>query len=162
MSTDVIEKVVVLRAPIARVWAALADSEAFGVWFGARFDGPFAVGTRVRGRAVPTEVDDELAASQREVEGMPFVCAVEAMEAPNLLALRWNPRHENATDLDEHPTTVVEFRLEEVDAGTRLSIRESGFDQFSPADRSFIRERNANGWDAQAKLITAYLDRATP
>ena len=159
MSTDVIEKVIVLKAPIQRVWAAIADAERFGVWFGARFDGPFELGKRIRGRAVPTEVDDEVAQSQREVEGMPFVCEVEAVEEPSLFALRWNPRHEHATDLDDHPTTLVTFRLEEVDGGTQLSIRESGFDQFALTDRSIIRDRNANGWDAQAKLITAYLAR---
>lgn len=159
MSTDVIEKVIVLRAPIARVWAAISDAGRFGIWFGARFEGPFELGKRVRGRAVPTQVDDEVAESQREVEGMPFVCEVETAEEPTLFALRWNPRHEHATDLDEHPTTRVTFRLEEVEGGTQLSIRESGFDQFALTDRTTIRERNANGWDAQAKLITAYLAR---
>ncbi|MCR9164357.1 MAG: SRPBCC family protein [Nannocystaceae bacterium] len=159
MSADVIEKVITLNAPIARVWAAIADAERFGVWFGARFEGPFELGKRVRGRAVPTEVDDELAKCQREVEGMPFVCEVETVDEPHVFALRWNPRHEHATDLDEHPTTLVTFRLEEVDGGTQLSIRESGFEQFALTDRTAIRDRNANGWDIQAQLITAYLAR---
>ena len=33
MSTDRIEKSIVLRAPRARVWRALANAEEFGVWF---------------------------------------------------------------------------------------------------------------------------------
>ena len=33
MSTDKIEKQIVLRAPRERVWKALADAEAFGQWF---------------------------------------------------------------------------------------------------------------------------------
>ncbi len=37
MSTDRIEKRVLLRAPRDRVWRALADAEAFGEWFGERY-----------------------------------------------------------------------------------------------------------------------------
>ena len=38
-STDRIEKKVVLRAPRAKVWRALADAPQFGAWFGSRGDG---------------------------------------------------------------------------------------------------------------------------
>jgi uncharacterized protein YndB with AHSA1/START domain len=41
MSTDRIEKRVMLRASLDRVWRAISDSEEFGRWFGVRFDGPF-------------------------------------------------------------------------------------------------------------------------
>jgi len=53
MNTDRIEKQIVLRAPIVRVWAAVSDSQAFGSWFGVAFDGPFAAGTRLAGKIVP-------------------------------------------------------------------------------------------------------------
>ena len=45
MSTDRIEKHVVLRAPLDRVWRAVSDSREFGLWFGVRVDGPFVAGT---------------------------------------------------------------------------------------------------------------------
>src|SRR6516162_10117461 len=48
MSTDRIEKQILLRAPRARVWRALSDSSEFGTWFGMKFDGPFAPGAVVR------------------------------------------------------------------------------------------------------------------
>jgi uncharacterized protein YndB with AHSA1/START domain len=38
MSTDRIEKKVLLHAPLKRVWTALADSTEFGTWFGMKFD----------------------------------------------------------------------------------------------------------------------------
>ena len=41
-----IEKHVVLRAPLDRVWRAISDAEEFGRWFGVRFDGPFVEGPR--------------------------------------------------------------------------------------------------------------------
>ena len=47
MSMDRIEKQVVLRAPMDRVWRAISDSHEFGRWFGARIDGPFVAGASV-------------------------------------------------------------------------------------------------------------------
>jgi putative transposase len=38
---DRIEKQILLRAPLARVWQALTDSTEFGAWFGVKLDGPF-------------------------------------------------------------------------------------------------------------------------
>lgn len=61
MSTDKIEKQILLRAPRKRVWRALSDSTEFGTWFGLRFDGPFAPGARMRGVIVPTTVDAKVA-----------------------------------------------------------------------------------------------------
>ena len=48
-STDRIEKQVLVRASHENVWHTLTDSEAFGNWFGAKLDGEFATGARVRG-----------------------------------------------------------------------------------------------------------------
>lgn len=39
MNTDRIEKKVLLRAPLKRIWRALSDSIEFGFWFGMKFDG---------------------------------------------------------------------------------------------------------------------------
>ena len=38
---DRIEKSILLRAPRARVWKALADADAFGQWFGIKLNGAF-------------------------------------------------------------------------------------------------------------------------
>ena len=46
MSTDRIEKKILLRAPRKRVWRALSDSTEFGTWFGMKFEGAFAPGAR--------------------------------------------------------------------------------------------------------------------
>jgi len=54
MNTDRIEKQIVLQAPIARVWGRRsAIPQAFGSWFGAAFDAPFAAGARLAGKIVP-------------------------------------------------------------------------------------------------------------
>lgn len=36
MSTDRIEKKILLKAPLARVWRAISDSKEFGTWFGMK------------------------------------------------------------------------------------------------------------------------------
>src|SRR5437899_7840066 len=44
LSTDRIEKRVVLRAPRTRVWRALTNAEEFGTWFRVKLEGAFAEG----------------------------------------------------------------------------------------------------------------------
>jgi uncharacterized protein YndB with AHSA1/START domain len=72
MSTDRIEKQILLRAPLARVWRALSDSTEFGLWFGMRFTAPFTPGALMRGVIVPTVADPEVAKAQKQYEGTPF------------------------------------------------------------------------------------------
>src|SRR3989442_10895341 len=50
VSTDRIEKRVVLRAPRTRVWRALTNAEEFGAWFRVKLEGSFTEGRPVRGR----------------------------------------------------------------------------------------------------------------
>ncbi|MDT5224415.1 MAG: hypothetical protein QOG19_1822, partial [Mycobacterium sp.] len=64
MNTDRIEKQVLLRAPLERVWQAITDAEQFGRWFGVRFDGPFVPGGSVTAAMTPTTVDDDVAKRQ--------------------------------------------------------------------------------------------------
>src|ERR1700681_4323748 len=84
MSTDRIEKKVLLRAPRKRVWRALSDSTEFGNWFGIRFNGPFAAGASMRGVIVPTTVNAEVAKAQKEFEGKQVEITIEQMEPERL------------------------------------------------------------------------------
>jgi len=38
-STDCIERKILLKAPLSRVWRALSDAKEFGDWFGVDFKG---------------------------------------------------------------------------------------------------------------------------
>jgi len=78
--TDRIEKKILLRAPRARVWRALADAEEFGQWFGVKFDGPFTPGAVQRGVIVPTTVDADVAKAQQPYAGMPFEITIDRIE----------------------------------------------------------------------------------
>lgn len=158
MSSDRIEKEVLLRAPLDRVWRAISDAEEFGRWFGVRFDGPFVAGVSLTGVMTPTEVDPEVAASQQSYAGEADTWLIVAVEAPHRLAFRWHPYAvEPDADYSVEPTTLVEFTLTEQADGVLLRIVESGFDAI-PADRRVSAfESNSEGWAAQTDLVRKYL-----
>ncbi len=156
--SDTIEKKVLLRAPIARVWSAVGDAKRFGVWFGVELDGPFESGKPLRGRIAPTKVDEEIAKAQEPHRGAPFEITVERVEPMRHLSFRWHPfAIDRDKDYSSEPTTLVSFDLEETRDGTLLTIRESGFDRIPLERRATAFAANEGGWAAQAKLVERYL-----
>ena len=159
MSTDRIEKRVLLRAPLDRVWRAIRDPEVFGRWFGVRFDGPFVAGTSVTASITGTTVDDEVAKRQEPHAGVKSTWQVVAVEPQQRFAYRWHPfAVDPDTDYDREPTTLVEFTLSETPDGVLLTITESGFDAIPEARRSASFEANAEGWAIQADLVRRYAE----
>ena len=156
-ATDRIEQSAVLRAPLSRVWAAISDARQFGAWFGVALDGPFEAGTRVAGRIVGTTVDAEVATMQEPHTGVPFEVLVERVEPMRLLSFRWHPYAGPDVDVTTEAATLVEFELEEVPGGTRVSITESGFDAIPLTRRAAAFAANAQGWAIQLTLIAKYL-----
>ena len=129
MSSDRIEKKILLRAPRERVWRALSDSTEFGSWFGMKFNGPFAPGACMHGTIVPTTADAATASAQKKYEGIPFDITIEQMEPQRLFSFRWHPGAvEPGRDYSNEPTTLVVFALEETADGIMLTMTESGFD----------------------------------
>lgn len=161
MSTDRIEKKILLHAPRKRVWRALTDSKEFGTWFGMKFDGPFSPGATMRGVIAPTQVNAEVAKAQQPYEGLPFEITVEKMEPERLFSFRWHPNAvERGVDYSAEPTTLIEFLLEEVENGVLLSVTESGFDRIPLARRAKAFTANEQGWGMVVKLIEEYLVQA--
>ena len=147
MSTDRIEKKIVLRAPRSRVWRAIADAEEFGTWFGAKLEGPFAAGARVRGRiTIPG------------YEHVMMDITIERVEPERLFSYRWHPYAiEPGVDYSGEPTTLVEFRLDEVAGGTELTVTESGFDRIPEARRAEAFRMNDQGWAKQLENIERHV-----
>jgi uncharacterized protein YndB with AHSA1/START domain len=159
MSTDRIEKRVLLRAPLDRVWRAISDAEEFGRWFGVRFDGPFVAGTSVTAAITGTTVDDEVAKRQEPHAGVRSTWQIVAIEPERRFAYRWHPFAVDPHVHYEHePTTLVEFTLSETPEGVLLTITESGFDAIPEARRSASFEANAEGWAIQADLVRRYAE----
>ena len=160
MSTDRIEKQVVLKAPLERVWRAVSDSTQFGSWFGVAFDGPFEDGARLTGKIVPTTVDPEVAKLQEPHAGKPFEFTVERIEPPRRISFRWHPYAvEPGTDYSKEPMTLIVFELKEVAEGVLLTISESGFDRIPIVRRAEALKANEGGWEHQSKLIKKYVER---
>ena len=156
--TDRIEKTTLLRAPLARVWSAISDAKQFGSWFGVEFDGPFVAGKSLTGRMVPTKADPEVAKSQEAYRGMAFAFIVDRIEPMRLFSFRWHPfAIDQAFDYSKEPTTLVVFQLEEVAAGTKLTITESGFDRIPLERRAKAFTANEQGWAAQTRLLEKYV-----
>jgi len=146
-TTDRIEKRVELRAPRTKVWRAIADSQQFGQWFGCALEGPFVQGAAIRGRI-----------THPGYEHLTFELFVERIEPERCFAYRWHPYAvDPATDYSQEPTTLVEFRLEEADVGTRLTISESGFDQIPAERRDEAFRMNDGGWTVQTTNIELHV-----
>lgn len=160
MSTvpDRIEKRITLRAPVSRVWRAVSDAREFGAWFGVKFDGPFAAGTRITGRITPTQADPEVAKLQEPHAGKAFDFTVDRIEPERLFSFHWHPfAVEPGVDYSKEPATLVTFELAEVEDGTLLTITESGFDRLPLERRATAFAANEGGWEHQTKLIAKYL-----
>ncbi|HLJ23360.1 MAG TPA: SRPBCC family protein [Candidatus Acidoferrales bacterium] len=158
MSTDRIDKQILLRAPRERVWRAVSDAQAFGTWFGVAFDGPFVEGARLTGKIVPTKMDEAIAKMQEPYTGKAYHWTVERIEPMQRISFRWHPYAvEEGVDYSKEPTTLIEFVLEDAPGGILLKISESGFDQLPLARRAKAFKANEGGWEMQTHLIEKYL-----
>lgn len=145
--SDRIEKTVDIKAPVERVWRAVTDHEEFGAWFRVRLDGPFVPGRPSTG--------------QMTVPGFEHIrwnATVGRMEPPRLFSFTWHPYAiDPEVDYSGETPTLVEFRLEPVDGGTRLTIVESGFDALPPGRRPDALRMNDKGWAIQVQNVAAHV-----
>ncbi len=147
-ATDRIERQILLQAPRARVWQALADAEAFGEWFGVALQGQrFVEGETARGHI-----------THPGFEHLQCEMHIERIESQRLLSYRWHPYAvDPAVDYSGEPMTLVTFELEDAPGGTLLRLIESGFDQIPAGRRAEAFRMNSGGWDQQMKNVQQYV-----
>jgi uncharacterized protein YndB with AHSA1/START domain len=134
--TDAIERSLDLRASPERVWRALTDAGEISSWFGARCE----LDVRPGGEGF----------FEWPEHGMRFAARVEAVDPPRRLAWRWSREHD--TPIDAGPSTLVDWRLEPLaDGGTRLRMRETGFDGMD------ARTGNVIGWQSELGDLVAFV-----
>ncbi len=149
-ATDRIEKTAVLKAPRARVWRGLTDAQEFGTWFRAIFTGSFAEGAVLRARI-----------TYPGYEHLTMEIRIVKMEPERYFAFRWHPNEVDLTkDYSGEPTTLVEFTLEDVPEGTKLTVVESGFDALPPGRRDEAFRSNETGWIEQMQNIARHVHEA--
>lgn len=150
-NTDSIEKQILFRAPLEKVWRALTDSRQFGTWFRCELEGPFEPGSWTYGRI-----------THPEYMHLKMALLIEKLEPQRFFSYRWHPfAVDPNVDYSLEPTTLVEFRLEEHPEGTQLFTRESGFDQLPAARRAEAYPMNDHGWTEQLHNIERYLQAQT-
>ena len=83
---------------------------------------------------------------------------IERTEPESLLSFRWSHVDEKSSaDIAGQPSTLVEFRLEPIAGGTRLTIVESGFESIPEPRRFEVLRGNTEGWNIQAGNIAAHV-----
>ena len=141
-----IEKRMELKAPVWRVWRALTDYREFGEWFRVKLDGPFVAGQISRGQM-----------TYPGYEHVKWQAVVQKMELERLFSFTWHHSLDPNVDISKEPTTLVEFRLEKIEAGTLLTLTESGFENLPDNLRLEAFRRNDGGWTEQMKNIESYV-----
>lgn len=146
--SDVIERSVWIAASRSRVWRALSDPREFGAWFRARFDqAVFVAGASMTGNI-----------TYPGYEHLRMALDVERVEPETTLAFRWHPYAiDPECDYSAEEKTLVVFSLEEAEGGTRVTVRESGFDRVPAERRDLAFRMNSGGWEQQVQNIAEYV-----
>jgi uncharacterized protein YndB with AHSA1/START domain len=142
-----IKRQVVIAAPVAKVWEALTDYKKFGTWFRVNLEGPFVAGEVSQGFI-----------TWPGYEHIRWVATVQVIAPRMLFSFTWHPYAiDPAMDYSKEEPTLVEFRLEPVSSGTRVTVTESGFEKVPEARRAEAFRMNDRGWEQQMKNIEEYV-----
>jgi len=141
-STDRIERKILLKAPLARVWRALSDAKEFGDWFGVDFKGKtFVAGNPVEDRSLSG------------YEHIVMEVIVERVVPERLLSWRWHPA------ASTRPSTIRRSRRRWSSSNSRRRRRHLAqrrrvrFRQNSTRRRAAAFRMNTSGWDGQMKIL---------
>jgi uncharacterized protein YndB with AHSA1/START domain len=137
---DRIERTMEIAHPPGKVWAALTTAEGLGTWFGneAKID------LRPGGSA-----------QMRWTNGNTADMRIERVEEPAVFGFTW---HIYGLADEDPRRTYVEFTLEPVVAGTRLTVVESGFAQLPDDAYRTAFDGNTAGWASELGELVDYLD----
>ncbi len=139
---DRIERVVEIAHPPATVWSALTTADGLSSWFGEEV----TIDLRPGGTA-------RMSWSSGDTADM----RIERVEEPTVFGYTW---HVYGLPADDPRRTYVEFTLEPVDEGTRLTVVESGFSQLPDDAHDKAFGGNVQGWASELGELVAYLDAA--
>ncbi len=128
--------------PPGKVWAALTTAEGLGAWFGNEA----TIDLRPGG-----------VARMRWTDGSTVEMRVERVEQPTVFGFTWQ-LHELPED--DPRRTYVEFTLEPVGAGTRLTVVETGFAQLPEDAYRKGYDGHTQGWATELGELAGYLDAA--
>jgi uncharacterized protein YndB with AHSA1/START domain len=143
---DRIERIEILPVSRERVWDAITRPEQMSQWL------PMV-------RAMDFRVGGEITFTW-ENERSPYPGRIEVIEPGRRFAFRWYSHAIGHPELKlaPHAGTLVEFTLEEVSEGTKLTLVESGFASLpdvAVAEQSY--QDNQGGWSALLPGLRAFV-----
>ncbi|WP_328526709.1 SRPBCC domain-containing protein [Kribbella sp. NBC_00359] len=137
---DRIERTVELAHLPKKVWAALTTAEGLGTWFGHQA----TIDLRPGGTGQMTWNSGDKAEMR-----------IERVDEPTIFGFTW---HIYGLPAEDPRRTYVEFTLEPVDTGTRLTVVESGFAQLPDEDYRKAFSSNTEGWASELGELVDYLN----
>jgi uncharacterized protein YndB with AHSA1/START domain len=139
---DSIEHTISILAPIERVWNAITQADQMLEWFGTRVEIDFR-----EGGLLVFGWDDDV-----------NIGRIETIRKPHEFVYRWRSYTSDInTPLDDLPSTLVRFTLEEHKGGTRLTMKETGFAAFPPELYKTSLAGNTSGWKVELSELEDYL-----
>jgi uncharacterized protein YndB with AHSA1/START domain len=139
---DRIERTVEVAHPPHAVWAALTTAQGLAAWFGEEATIDLRPGGSAR---------------MRWSSGFTVQMRVERVEEPIVFGFTWQIY---GLPADDPRRTYVEFTLEPVGAGTRLTVVETGFAQLPEDAYRTAYNGNTKGWASELAELVSYLDAA--
>lgn len=139
---DRVERTVEVPHPPATVWAALTTAAGLASWFGEEA----SIDLRPGG-----------AAQMSWKNGFTVDMRVERVEEPRVFGYTWQIY---GLPKDDPRRTYVEFTLEPVGEGTRLTVVETGFAQLPQDVYGAAYDGNTKGWMSELDELLQYLDAA--
>ena len=143
MIQDVILREFTVPVSQGRVWTAITQPQHISKWFGSD-----CIGTIAAGEIVTFGWESEQSRAR-----------IEAIEPEERFAFSWQPGsgEDKTAPFDQLHVTLVEFLLEQVDGGTRVTMRESGFASLPEEMQTGAVSDNTWGWDIEVAELEAYL-----
>jgi uncharacterized protein YndB with AHSA1/START domain len=145
---NTIERSVIINADPARVYSAITDPQQFGTWFSNGVEGDFNPGSQ--------PVIDEGQYGK-------FRLSIIDARPNEYFSYRWVSGtafvpHGFTGDPLQHPNTLVEFFIEEVQEGTRVRVVETGFASLPEAYALANHTDNTDGWEYQLEALRKYIE----
>jgi len=143
-STFSVRRTIQIAASPDRVWAAITEPALISQWFGrAELSGSAA------GSTGSLTWDDHGRIPLR----------IETVDAPHSISYRWSNDDALGSaphDVDDDHSTVFTFTLDATDAGTQLTVVETGFDTTS--DPAANLEFHRQGWNSELDELVALVE----
>lgn len=141
---DEIRRKMMLKAPLEKVWTAIATPGGFEGWFKCKVSGLWEVGKIVT-LTWPSGSKNEI--------------RIVALNPQTDFHFQWHPG--SCLTLDVHPEnqlTTVMFYLRPGSDVTEMEIVESGFANVPEDRRAEVLALNSEGWDEEMENIRTYVE----